>query len=79
MFNHSNYLSTNCLYHDRDKALAHHDGKNCAIPVLPTGTNPCQLPGSATGWAAPVNATSLNRRAVSFNLLPYCYLDTKQQ
>jgi len=27
---HSNHLSTNYLYRDRDKALAHRDGKYCA-------------------------------------------------
>jgi hypothetical protein len=27
----SNYLSAISLYRDRDKALAHRDGKNCAI------------------------------------------------
>ena len=30
-FKHSNHLSTNYLYRDRDKAHAHRDGKYCAI------------------------------------------------
>jgi hypothetical protein len=30
---HSNHLSTYYLYRDRDKALAHRDGKYCAIPA----------------------------------------------
>jgi len=32
-FKHSNLLSTKCLYRYRDKALAHRDRKNCAIPA----------------------------------------------
>jgi hypothetical protein len=34
----------------------YHEGKYRAIPVLPTGTNPCQLPGYVAGWASPGNA-----------------------
>jgi len=30
---HSTHLITNYLYRDRDKALAHRDGKYCAIPA----------------------------------------------
>lgn len=56
----SNYLITISLYRDPDKALAHRDGKYCAIPGGPPGQLPCKLPGSTAGWASPGNVTSLN-------------------
>jgi len=63
-FKHSNHLSTYCLYCKRDKASAHRDGKNCAIPACHRDKFTAQkLDKKPDGFAG--NTNSLNCRAVS--------------
>jgi hypothetical protein len=54
------------LYRDRDKTLAHRNGKNCAIPACHRDSflahNRYIVPDGFAG-----NANSLNCRAVGFN------------
>jgi len=45
------------LYRDRDIALAHRDGKYCAIPGGPPGLFPAPLPGQSTGGMRQVTQT----------------------
>ena len=69
---HSNHLSINYLYRDRDKALAHRDRKYCAILAchrdssLPTN-------GTRNRLAAPVTQTPSTAVPLAFR--PRC--DTK--
>jgi hypothetical protein len=61
---HPNYLTTISLYRDRDKALAHHDGKYCAMPACHRDNfHAHNRDNQPDGCAA--NANSLNCRAVS--------------
>ena len=54
---HSNHLITISLYRDRDKALAHRDGKYCAIPGGPPGQFHALQPGQSTGGLRRVTQT----------------------
>ena len=63
---HSNHLSTNYLYRDRDKALAHHDGKYCAIPACHRDSFSAHNRDKKPAGCAS-NANSLNCRAVGCN------------
>ena len=65
-FKHSTHLITNYLYRDRDNALAHHDGKYCAILACHRDSSPTQnRDRNPAGFAS--NANSLNCRAVMGN------------
>ena len=46
------------MYRDHDKALAHRDGKYCAIPGGPPGLFPAPLPGQSTGGVRQVTQTA---------------------
>ena len=64
----SNYLITISLYRDRDKALAHRDGKYCAIPACHLDSFPTHNRDKNPAGCAS-NANSLNCRAVIVNEL----------
>ena len=71
MLKPSNYLTTISLYRDHDKALAHRDGKNCAIPARHRDSFLARnRDNGPDGFAG--NANSLNCRAVMLKL--YCDL-----
>jgi hypothetical protein len=55
-FKQSNLLSTNYMYRHRDKALAHLDSKNCAIPACHRD-NALLKNGTRNRMAAPVTQT----------------------
>ena len=63
-FKHSNHLSANYLYRDRDKALAHRDGKYCAILACHRDSFTAQTRDKNPAGCAS-NANYHNCRAVS--------------
>ena len=64
MLNHSNHLITISLYRDSTIALAHRDGKYCAIPARHRDSFLAHnRDNGPDGFAG--NANSLNCRAVS--------------
>jgi hypothetical protein len=66
-FKQSNHLITYCLNRHRDKALAHRDGKNCAMPACHRDNS--LLKNRIRNWmAAPVTQTTSTAEPLGLRL-----------
>jgi hypothetical protein len=65
----------------RDKAIAHLDGKYCAIPGGPPGLFPAPLPGQSTGGMRQVTLTTTTavplQASLNYRDINICFLIKK--